>query len=495
MPEIPTERGTAMTTPVTGDGQQQRSDSQSPDGQSPDGQPQQSLSTAAARNLTTTTKSVPQMQGITSRWLLRTLPWVNVSGGTYRVNRRLALAVGRGRVRFIQNGADDVRIVPETMREIPVLREFSDDAVLTELAAAFSPREFGAGDVIAEEGTPLEEAFIVAHGRLQRLTTGKYGETEVLGTLTDGDHLGDEGLGRSDPLWLHTVKAATSGTIMALRWRTFQEVFDRSPALREHIARFLDDRRRPVNRHGEANVEVAAGHVGEPELPGTFVDYELSPREYQLSVAQTVLRIHTRVADLYNAPMNQFEQQLRLTVEAMRERQEYELLNNREFGLLHNTAYDQRISTWSGPPTPDDMDDLLSMRRSTRLFFAHPKAIAALFRECSKRGLITESAVVQGHTVPAWRGIPLLPCGKIPIQDGHTSSIIAMRTGEDDQGVVGLHQTGIPEEYEPGLNVRFMGISERSIMSYLVSAYYSTAILVPDAIGILENVEIAAPRS
>ncbi|CAM5337343.1 hypothetical protein STENM223S_04734 [Streptomyces tendae] len=33
--------------------------------------PQQSLGTAAARNLATTTKSVPQMQEISSRWLLR----------------------------------------------------------------------------------------------------------------------------------------------------------------------------------------------------------------------------------------------------------------------------------------------------------------------------------------------------------------------------------------------------------------------------------------
>ena len=60
-----------------------------------------SLSTQAARNLATTTKTVPQMQGITSRWLLRMLPWVNVSGGTYRVNRRLTYAVGGGQVAFV----------------------------------------------------------------------------------------------------------------------------------------------------------------------------------------------------------------------------------------------------------------------------------------------------------------------------------------------------------------------------------------------------------
>ena len=37
-------------------------------------QQQLSLAPAAARNLATTTKSQPQMQEITSRWLLKLLP-------------------------------------------------------------------------------------------------------------------------------------------------------------------------------------------------------------------------------------------------------------------------------------------------------------------------------------------------------------------------------------------------------------------------------------
>jgi hypothetical protein len=65
-----------------------------------------------------------------------------------------------------------------------------------------------------------------------------------------------------------------------------------------------------------------------------------------------------------------------------------------------------------------------------------------------------------------------------------------MRTGEDDQGVIGLHRTGIPDEVQPGLSVRFTGIDDKAILSYLVSAYYSAAVLVPDALGVLENVEI-----
>ncbi|MER5640548.1 family 2B encapsulin nanocompartment shell protein [Kitasatospora sp. NPDC002227] len=454
-----------------------------------------SLSTAAARNLATTTKSAPQMRGISSRWLLRRLPWVEVSGGTYRVNRRLSLAVGRGRVGFVQTGADDVRIIPETLRELPALRGFGDDALLRELAGRFTAREFRSGEVIVEEGAPIGEVFIVAHGRIERIVTGKYGDQETRGVLADGDHLGDEALLQTDPLWTATFKAATAGTILAISWNSFQELFHRSEELRSHIGEFLATASRKVNSKGEVEVTVAAGHEGEAEIPGTFVDYDLAPREYELAPTQTILRVHSRVADLYNDPMDQIEEQLKLTIQEIRERQEWELLNNRDFGLLHNADYDQRINTWSGPPTPDDMDDLLSMRRGTDLFLAHPKAIAAFFRECTKRGIYPEHAEVDGHRVPAWRGVPIFPSGKIPVTGGQMSSILAMRTGEHRQGVVGLHQTGIPDEYEPGLNVRFMGIDDQAIIKYLVTAYASVAILVQDAVGVLENVHVAAPRS
>jgi len=125
----------------------------------------------------------------------------------------------------------------------------------------------------------------------------------------------------------------------------------------------------------------------------------------------------------------------------------------------------------------------------------HPRAIAAFGRECTQRGIYPDSVQVHGSAVPAWRGVPIFSCNKIPVTKSRTSSILALRTGEDDQGVVGLHQTGIPDEYEPGLNVRFMGIDSKALISYLVSAYYSVAVLVPSALGILENAEISRPRS
>ncbi|HEV2783392.1 MAG TPA: family 2B encapsulin nanocompartment shell protein [Actinophytocola sp.] len=452
--------------------------------------PQLSLSTEAARNLATTTKSVPQMQGITSRWLLRILPWVQASGGVYRVNRRLTYTVGDGRVTFTGTG-EDLRIVPQELREFAFLRGFEDEDVLTALAERFERHEFEPGQVIAEEGQPADRIYVIAHGKVTQIGTGPYGEQSTLGVLADGERFGDSAVIESQDTWDCTAKAATACTIMSLPQSAFEEVAGQSAELRAHIEQFLANVHQPQNPYGEAAIELAAGHTGEPDLPTTYVDYELAPREYELSVAQTVLRVHSRVADLFNEPMNQVEQQLRLTIEALRERQEHELVNNREFGLLYNCDNRQRIHTRTGPPTPDDLDDLLALVwKEPGYFLAHPRVIAAFGHECNRRGLYPTGVELNGHRVPAWRGIPILPCNKIGISDTRTSSIMLLRVGEQSQGVIGLHQTGIPDEYEPGLNVRFMDVNDKGIISYLVSAYYSAAVLVPDALGILEDVQI-----
>ncbi|QQQ73753.1 cyclic nucleotide-binding domain-containing protein [Saccharothrix sp. 6-C] len=452
-------------------------------------QQRQSLSTASARNLASTTKSTPQMQGISPRWLLRKLPWVTTQAGTYRVNRRLTYALGDGRVSFTSTGAD-IRVIPQELRELPVLRDFPDDDVLIALADRFRQREFRPGDVLVSSGDRADEVYLIAHGKVNKLGQGKYGDETVLDTLADGDHFGDEVMYGDEVEWDFTIKAVTPVIVLALPWRALLELNGQADALRAHIDGFARAAGKPQNKHGEAAIEIASGHEGEPDLPATYVDYELAPREYELEVAQTVLRVHSRVADLYNHPMNQTEQQLRLTIEALRERQEHEMLNNRRIGLLHNADLKQRIHTRSGPPTPDDLDELVSRRRKTAFMLAHPRAIAAFGREASKRGLYPGTANVDGTQVVTWRGVPLLPSNKIPITPQGTTSILAMRIGEKDNGVIGLHQPGIPDEVQPSLNARFMGINEKAIVSYLVSAYYSVAVLVPDALGVLEHVEI-----
>ncbi|MER6344084.1 family 2B encapsulin nanocompartment shell protein [Streptomyces sp. NPDC001595] len=457
------------------------------------GKPQQSLGTAAARNLATTTKSVPQMQEISSRWLLRMLPWVDVQGGTYRVNRRLTFAVGDGRITFVKTG-DRVEVIPAELGELPALRSYEDEEVLSELARRCQQREIAAGEVIASFGSQTDEVYLIAHGRVEKIGTGPYGDDESLGVQADGSYLGEQALLDPDAIWEYTARAITPCTVLTLARQDFEQVAERAESLRGHLDQQRSLPRQRTNKYGEKQIELEAGHTGEPDIPHTFVDYEARPREYELSIAQTVLRIHSRVADLYNQPMNQTEQQIRLTVEALKERQEHELVNNREFGLLNNCEYDQRIQPHDGVPSPDDMDELLSRRRGTKLFLAHPRAIAAFGRELNKRGLVPETIDVGGNRIPTWRGVPIYPCNKIPVTEARTTSIIAMRLGEADQGVIGLRQSGIPDEIEPSLSVRFMGINEQAIIKYLVTAYYSAAVLVPDALGVLENVEIGRWR-
>jgi hypothetical protein len=238
-------------------------------------------------------------------------------------------------------------------------------------------------------------------------------------------------------------------------------------------------------------IEVVCGSRDERTLPQTFVDYEETPREYTLSAISTVVDVHTRVSDLFSHPHDQIREQVRLTVEKVKERQESELINNADYGLLNNVDPAFKISTRLAAPTPDDLDELLSLVwKEPAFFLAHPRAIAAFGRECTFRGVPPPTATIFGSPFLTWRGIPLIPTDKLKIDAAGKTSIMLLRTGERKQGVVGLFQPGLPGEQTPGLSVRFMGIDRNSIAAYLVSLYCSAAVLAEDALGVLENVEV-----
>jgi hypothetical protein len=246
-----------------------------------------------------------------------------------------------------------------------------------------------------------------------------------------------------------------------------------------------------VNRvKDEAAVAVDCSGLDERVLPQTFVDYEEWGREYRLSAVNTVVDVHTRVSDLYSSPHNQIREQLRLTIEIIKERQESELINNKEYGLLNNVADTQRVQPRTGAPTPDDLDELISrVWKEPAFFLAHPLAIAAFGRECTRRGVPPPTVSLFGAQFLTWRGLPLIPSDKVPVVNGKTS-ILLLRTGEAKQGVVALYQPGLAGEQGIGLSVRFMGINHRAIASYLISLYCSLAVLTPDALAVLENVEV-----
>jgi len=241
-------------------------------------------------------------------------------------------------------------------------------------------------------------------------------------------------------------------------------------------------------RPGTRTVECSPGE--DVDLPEIYVDYEEKPREYTLSAVTTVLDLQTRISDMYRSPHDQIKEQLRLIIEKVKERQESELINNTEYGLLNNVDESMRVKTRKGAPTPDDLDELIArVWKEPAFFLAHPRAIAAFGRECTRRGVPPPTVTVFGSPFLTWRGLPLIPSDKVAIKADKTS-ILLLRTGEKKQGVVGLFQPGIPGEVSPSLSVRFMGINHKAIASYLISLYCSLAILTEDALGVLENVSV-----
>jgi hypothetical protein len=243
-------------------------------------------------------------------------------------------------------------------------------------------------------------------------------------------------------------------------------------------------------------VDIACGDKDEKVLPDGYLEYEEKPREYTLCGISTVLNVHTRVSDIYSNPFDQIKEQLRLTIETVKERQENELINNDDYGLLKNVAPQQRVKTRKGPPTPDDLDELLTkVWKEPSFFLGHPRAIAAFGRECTRRGVPPPTVTLFGSPFLTWRGLPIFPTEKLAVggqgkSKPDATNILLLRVGEKKQGVVGLFQPGLPGEQTPGLSVRFMGIDKQALASYLISLYCSAAILTEDAIAALEGVEV-----
>jgi len=385
--------------------------------------------------------------------------------------------------------------VGASLKELPSFNTIDDTGLLDLIASDAIESEYDPTDAdpIVKAGSH-DAIYIIVKGKVAFTEDKTYHEDHTHPSLGPGQFFGEGGLFHGGaPLKNYTAFADTKVTLLKILYTDIKARLTNSTSHGDHLTDHLpamDAIKDRANRKGESFVDIYTGlHDKDHPIPSNYVEYDSQPDEIELFAGQTILNVHTKVADLYNNPHNQAEEQVRLTIEELRERQEHEMVNNKNFGLLSKVDPTQVIHTRTGPPTPDDMDHLLSKRRKTKYIFAHPKALAAFLRECNKKSIYPGTVEVNGSEVVAWRGCPILTCNKIPVDDHGHSSIIAMRVGEEDQGVVGLQQLGIPEEVEPSLSVRYMGINDQAVISYLITNYYSLAILVPDALGVLTNVE------
>src|SRR4051812_30056907 len=107
-----------------------------------------SLGASAARNLATATVTVPQNLERTPRWLLRLLPWIDVDGGVYRVNRRRRIVHPPGLVQ-VAVGSKSAGVDAKQLRTIPVFSGLDHDG-LEAIASALVEERRAPGEIIAE---------------------------------------------------------------------------------------------------------------------------------------------------------------------------------------------------------------------------------------------------------------------------------------------------------------------------------------------------------
>ena len=243
------------------------------------------------------------------------------------------------------------------------------------------------------------------------------------------------------------------------------------------------------------NLHVLHSHNEGSTLDSSYAAYDEAPREIHLQPIQTVVKMHTRIPALYSTHHNQLEMQLSLSAEWMYESKENLIFNHPDWGLVNNVAPRLQLKS-DGGPTPDLLDDMLSrVWKMPDVFVMHPEAIAAFTQQCNKMGITLETMEFNGGHFVCWRGLPLLPTNKLYLYDGKgqtlqdrkvgasKTSILLLRMGEDKQGVISLYAAGTEGSPRfPFITVDFMGISDESVASYLMTMYAAVSVLTAGAL-------------
>jgi hypothetical protein len=269
-------------------------------------------------------------------------------------------------------------------------------------------------------------------------------------------------------------------------------------------------------------------------LPRSLAKYDSI--EIPLETVQSIVSAQTLVPALFSDTHDQLLWQLRTAAEFMYEMQENLAFNHPAHGLRNNVAESMDFEV-GGPPTPDVLDDLLSLAwKRPDCFLMHPLALAEFHKAATARSLNLESVEAFGASFTSWRGLPICPTDKLqlvvegeavqrsmsadqlgeagwlprtrapsPATSPQSSSsqptvasarslgfdagtaatdVLLARIGVENQGVVCLHAAGTQSHADlPGISVDFMGRSADGVESYQLSMYCALAVLSPGALA------------
>ena len=183
----------------------------------------------------------------------------------------------------------------------------------------------------------------------------------------------------------------------------------------------------PEPRQGAttSDVECSPRATRNPDLPETFVDYDDKPREYVLKAVTTVSTCRRACRISTASPSIRSRSSCAPDREGQGEAGRRARQQRRVRPPQQRRAVACASSTRAGAPTPDDLDELIArVWKEPAFFLAHPRAIAAFGRECTRRGVPPPTVTLFGSPFLTWRGLPLVPCDKLHVerQEGNDRS-------------------------------------------------------------------------
>ncbi len=134
------------------------------------------------------------MESISSRNLIKNLPWVSVTGGHYRVNRRQVLEIRPGMVTFKTEKGNTPVILGPSLSQMPSLSKIKDNDVLDRIAASASKQEINKGELIVEYNSVPTHLYIIYSGKVSFFKPGKFDDDHVQGSMGPSQYFGGFGL-------------------------------------------------------------------------------------------------------------------------------------------------------------------------------------------------------------------------------------------------------------------------------------------------------------
>jgi hypothetical protein len=231
-----------------------------------------------ARLLATTTKTRPQAESISSRNLLKYLPFVDMQGPVYRVNRRQVLELRSGHITFFDDEEGIPTIYTESLNQIPSFSKITDPAILELIKAEAEPVTFEKKEKIFEPGDTPTALNIIVSGKVSFYEEGQYHFHNAIGHSGPGEFFAESGLGVDSPTFKHTGEASTNVATYKIEYADVISILT-DPAqggkydsyLADHIAEVKATKDK-TNRKGEALIKIDGGyHADEPEISSTYV--------------------------------------------------------------------------------------------------------------------------------------------------------------------------------------------------------------------------------